>query len=85
MTHGIYRVIGFEVAGPHTLRVQFDDGTEQVINFRPVLRGTLYGPLQDEEMFERVEIDPEIHTLVWPNGHLSFSISASFLSWSIYM
>jgi hypothetical protein len=28
----------------------------------------LYGPLQDEKLFNQVEIDPEIHTLVWPNG-----------------
>ena len=28
----------------------------------------MYGPLQDEGVFEQVEIDPEVHTLVWPNG-----------------
>ena len=30
--------------------------------------GELYGPLYDEKMFDQVEIDPEVHTLVWPNG-----------------
>jgi hypothetical protein len=68
MTHRIYRVLGFEVAGPYVLRVRFDDGTTQVIDFRPVLRGSLYGPLNDEKLFRQVEIDPEAHTLVWPNG-----------------
>jgi len=68
MTHPIYRVMGFEIVAPYTLKVEFDDATEQVINFRPVLEGALYGPLQDEEIFNQVEIDPEIHTLVWPNG-----------------
>jgi len=29
---------------------------------------TLYGPLQDIKLFESVEIDSEVHTLVWPNG-----------------
>src|SRR5437868_275937 len=42
-----YRVESFEVVAPYTLRVGFDDGTEQVINFRPVLAGELYGPLRD--------------------------------------
>ncbi|MBO9362126.1 MAG: DUF2442 domain-containing protein [Thermoflexus sp.] len=68
MSHPIYRVMGFEIAGPYTLRVLFDDGTEQVIDFRPVLEGPLYGPLQDEALFRQVAIDPEAHTLVWPNG-----------------
>jgi len=68
MGHPIYRVVGFEIVGPYTLRVKFDDGEEQVIDFRPVLEGELFGPLQDEGLFNRVEIDPEVHTLVWPNG-----------------
>lgn len=68
MEHGIYRVVGFEVVGPFVLRVIFDDGKEQVIDFRPVLVGELYGPLQDEQLFAQVEIDPEVQTLVWPNG-----------------
>lgn len=28
----------------------------------------MFGPLQDKAVFEQVEIDPEVHTLVWPNG-----------------
>jgi len=68
MRHPIYRVVGFEIVGLYTLRVKFDDGTEQVIDFRPVLVGELYGPLQDEGLFNRVEVDLEVHTLVWPNG-----------------
>ncbi|MEW6718528.1 MAG: DUF2442 domain-containing protein [Chloroflexota bacterium] len=68
MEHPIYRVVQFEIVGPYTLHVTFDDGAEQVIDFRPVLAGELYGPLQDERLFNAVEIDPETHTLVWPNG-----------------
>ena len=68
MEHSIYRVVRFEVVGPFTLRVVFDDDKEQVIDFRPVLVGDLYGPLRDENLFLQVEIDPEVHTLVWPNG-----------------
>ncbi|MCZ6679358.1 MAG: DUF2442 domain-containing protein [Candidatus Poribacteria bacterium] len=68
MTHPIYRVMGFEIVGQYTLRVEFDDATEQVIDFQPILEGALYGPLRDEGLFNQVEIDPEVHTLVWPNG-----------------
>jgi hypothetical protein len=68
MSHPIYRVESFDVVAPYTLRVRFDDGAEQVIDFRPVLAGELYGPLRDVSLFEQVRVDPEAHTLVWPNG-----------------
>lgn len=68
MRHEIYRVIFVEVVSDHTLRVGFDDGHENVINFESVLAGELYGPLRDPAFFSQVTIDPEVHTLVWPNG-----------------
>jgi hypothetical protein len=66
--HAIYKVISFEIAADYTLRVSFDDGTSQIIDFRPVLAGELYAPLRDVNLFRQVKLDPEVHTLVWPNG-----------------
>lgn len=68
MGHPIYRVVECEIIEDYTLRVGFDDGTFQTIDFQPVLAGELYGPLQDLSLFNQFEIDPEVHTLVWPNG-----------------
>jgi len=68
MLHPIHRVCSFEIVEAYTLRVRFDDETEQVIDFQPVLAGELYGPLRDLSVFNRVRIDPEVHTLVWPDG-----------------
>jgi len=68
MAHPIYRVQSFQMIAPFTLRVHFDDGTEQVINFEPILAGELYRPLRDPKLFNEVQIDAEVHTLVWPNG-----------------
>ncbi|MBI3895406.1 MAG: DUF2442 domain-containing protein [Acidobacteria bacterium] len=68
MTHPIYRVRTFEIVRPYTVRVGFDDNTEQTIDFQPILAGELYGPLKDLTLFNQVQIDPEVHTLVWPNG-----------------
>ena len=68
MDHGIYGVVTCQKEGPYTLRIAFDDGTVQVIDFSPVLAGELYGPLNDRSLFNQVKIDPEVHTLVWPNG-----------------
>jgi len=68
MSHAIHRVTGFEIAGPHVLNVAFQDGTEQRIDFRPVLKGVLFGPLQDLTVFNAVALDTEAGTLTWPNG-----------------
>ncbi len=68
MEHAIYRVESFQIIGPYTLRVRFDDETEQTIDFRPILAGELYGPLRDPKLFDEVHIDMEVHTLVWTNG-----------------
>ncbi len=67
-SHPIYRVLDFEIVGPFTLRVSFDDHTEQTIDFEPILRGEIFGPLRDPAVFNQVRIDPEVLTLVWPNG-----------------
>ena len=68
MMHEIHRVISFQQIGPFTLNVVFEDGTSQTIDFRPILEGELYGPSQDPTVFSQAHIDPEAHTLVWPNG-----------------
>jgi hypothetical protein len=68
MPHPIHRVKAFHIEGPFTLRVSFSDDVEQVIDFRPVLAGELFGPLRDLTLFNQVRLDEEVHTLVWPNG-----------------
>ena len=68
MNHPIYKVRSVKIAAPYTLLVGFDDGTQQTIDFFPVLSGELYRPLRELALFNQVRIDPEVQTLVWPNG-----------------
>jgi len=68
MKHPIYEVKSFRKIAPYTLKVEFNDGTVREIYFYPILKGKLYGPLRDVSLFDQVKIDPEVHTLVWPNG-----------------
>ncbi|MGH7572544.1 MAG: DUF2442 domain-containing protein [Gemmatimonadota bacterium] len=68
MGHPIHTVTSFKQLGTYVLRVLFDDGTEQVIDFEPILRGKLFGPLKEPEVFRQVRLDRETGTLVWPNG-----------------
>lgn len=68
MIHEIYNVTWFEQIGTYTLRVGFDDGSSQEVDFEPVLHGELFAPLRDPEVFAQVRLDPEAENLVWPNG-----------------
>ena len=68
MRHPIYRVVSCDIVAPYTLSIHFDDDTSQVIDFLSVLAGELYGSLRELTLFNQVYIDPEVHTLVWPNG-----------------
>ena len=56
MSHPIFRVESFEIVGPYTLRIYFDDTTVQTIDFRPILAGDLYGPLRDVSLFDQVRV-----------------------------
>ena len=68
MEHPIYRVTAFSMVGPYQLKVAFDDGHSQEIDFRPILHGELFGPLENIALFNQVRLDPEVATLVWPTG-----------------
>lgn len=64
----LFDVINFEIVGDYTLRLEFDDGTEQIIDFEPILLGPLFGPLRDRELFNQVRLEADLGTLVWPTG-----------------
>ena len=60
MVHQMVSVTNFEIVGPYTLQISFDDATEQIINFEPVLAGYYYSPLRDLAFFNQVQLDAEI-------------------------
>ena len=68
MNHSIYRVLDFKVVGDYILQVEFEDGLDRTVDLEAVLEGEMSGPLKDPRLFAQVELDPETHTLVWPNG-----------------
>src|SRR5471030_2778857 len=68
MGYAIHRLEHFEVVGPFTLKLRFADQSGQQVDFRQVLEGEVFGPLQDLEVFNTVELDTTFGTLQWPNG-----------------
>lgn len=67
MTHWIVQV---KPLSNYRLELTFRDGASGVVNLRDriVGRGGVLVSLEDPEFFARVQVDPEIGTVVWPNG-----------------
>ena len=64
----ITRIDSLEVAGPHSLKLGFNDGLRKTVDVLPLLRGPIFEPLLDPAYFRRVLLDPVAGTVVWPNG-----------------
>ena len=48
--------------------VSFDDGTEGEIDLEEGLYGPVFEPLKQIDAFAKLSVDPELETVVWPNG-----------------
>jgi hypothetical protein len=68
MSHPIYKITAFKILAPFTLELKFNDCSTRNINFEKVLKGEMYSPLMDLELFNKVILDPEVSTIIWPNG-----------------
>jgi len=63
-----YHVVEARHVGGYVLWLRFKDGTQGEIDLGPALVGPVFEPLRNPEEFKRFRLDPEFHTLVWPNG-----------------
>ncbi len=56
------------VATGYRLWLRFSDGTEGEVDLGPELEGPVFEPLRDPAVFAHVAVDPDVHTIAWPNG-----------------
>ncbi len=66
----IIHITDFEVTGPHSLRLTFDDveQTTKEVHLYPELDGPIFEPLKDPAYFARAMLDRELGVVFWPNG-----------------
>ncbi len=62
------KVTRVERLGEYRLRLTFSDGVVGDIDLADELWGEMFEPLRDIAQFNSVSVDPELGTLVWPNG-----------------
>lgn len=68
MTHLLVQIKFFEILNNYKLKLIFTDGAVREVDLQPLLRGEVYGPLREESFFKQAQLDPEVKTIVWPNG-----------------
>jgi len=62
-------ITDLKVLHDRVLRLGFSDGTERVVDLGPFLWGPMFeGIADDDGLFAQVSVDPEVGTIVWPNG-----------------
>ena len=61
-------VTNARLAGDYRLWLEFNDGTRGEVDLESRLYGEVFEPLKNPEYFARFRVDPEIDTVVWPNG-----------------
>lgn len=65
-------IVAVKPLGEYRLHLRFEDGVEGTVDLKPHLsfRG-IFAPLNDRVYFAhfaQVRVDPELGTVVWPNG-----------------
>jgi len=63
-----YHVIDARHVRGHIVWRRFRDGTCGEVDLGPELHGPVFEVLRDDAAFRAFRIDPEFHTLAWPNG-----------------
>lgn len=63
------RVKEVECLDGHRVRIQFTDSTSAEIDLGPYLLGPIFKEIRkDSTRFQELKVDPELRTIVWPNG-----------------
>ena len=66
-----YDIEEVEYLGDYRLRLTFADGLVSLIDLADKLSGRvapIFEPLRDQAFFAQVLVDPDLGTIVWPNG-----------------
>ena len=63
------RVTSVELLGGHRVRLRLTGGRRRAVDLTPYLRGPIFEAIRrDPAAFGQVRVDPDLGTLVWPNG-----------------
>lgn len=62
------RVTDARYVRDYVVWVRFADGVEGEVDLRDELHGEVFLPLKDKKLFRALSVNPDWHTISWPNG-----------------
>ena len=64
----IPRITEVKVLEDYRLWIRFHDGSAGTVDLSGELWGPVFEPLRDKNLFDQATVQPELHTVTWPNG-----------------
>ena len=61
-------IVNATYLGDYRIRLVLSDGVQGEVDLRDELTGEVFEPLRDPEVFRTFTVDPDLRTVVWPNG-----------------
>ncbi len=62
-------VTAVQVLRDHVVRLTFSDASVRIVDLSPLLWGPAFADIAfDDELFRKIDVDPETGTVGWPNG-----------------
>ena len=52
----------------YKVEVSFDNGRKGIADLSDTPHGPVFEPLKNKSFFAQIKVDPELETIVWPNG-----------------
>lgn len=62
------KIVEAEARAGYLLWIRFEDGTEGEVDLRDLVGKGVFESWQDPRKFRNVRVDPETHTVAWPDG-----------------
>jgi hypothetical protein len=62
------RIVAVRYVADYRIWIRFSDGIEGDVNLDADLSGPVFEPLRDVTAFRRLNLDPDLRTVVWPTG-----------------
>ncbi|MFN0105762.1 MAG: DUF2442 domain-containing protein [Bryobacteraceae bacterium] len=65
----LVEIISAEPLDRHQVRLRFDDSSEGIVDIAKLVSWQgVFAPLEDPQYFRQLHVDPDLGTIVWPNG-----------------
>lgn len=64
----IPRIVDARYDSNFTIWLKFADGAAVKVDLANELERPIFEPLKNVQLFRRLRLDPELRTVVWPNG-----------------